>query len=72
MVANEDIRSRAKESRIKLWEVAEYLHVADSTFSRQLRRELPNDKKQHIMDAIEDIAERKAEQGGVIYADANY
>lgn len=62
MAANEDIRSRAKEAGIKLWEVAEYLRVADSTFSRQLRRELSNDKKQHIMNAIDKIVECKAER----------
>ena len=62
MAANEDIRSRAKEAGIKLWEVAEYLRVADSTFSRQLRRELPIDKKQHIMNEIDRIVECKAER----------
>lgn len=62
MAANEDIRNRAKEAGVKLWEVAEYLRVADSTFSRQLRRELPGDKKQHILNAIDRIIEYRAER----------
>ena len=61
-MANEVIRTAAKKAGVKLWEVAEYCGVVDSTFSRQMRRELPSDKQQHILDAINRIAEEKAER----------
>lgn len=60
-MANAQIRTAAKEAGVKLWEVAEYCGVTDSTFSRQMRRELPEDKQRQILQAIEHIsAEKKA------------
>ena len=60
-MANAQIRTAAKEAGVKLWEVAEYCGVTDSTFSRQMRRELPEDKQRQILKAIEQIsAEKKA------------
>ncbi|MDO4973291.1 MAG: hypothetical protein Q4E38_03670 [Eubacteriales bacterium] len=61
-MANDAIRNRAKEVGVKLWEVADFFKMADSTFSRQMRRELPYDKQQHILSAIDRISEIKAEQ----------
>ena len=53
-MANEAIREKAKESGVRLWEVAEKIGVADSTFCRQMRRELkheltPRRKERRIM-----------------------
>lgn len=61
-MANDSIRNRAKEAGVKLWEVADFFRMTDSTFSRQMRRELPEDKQQHILKAIDRISEIKAEQ----------
>ncbi len=58
-MANVEIREAAKRSGVKLWEVAEYLGVVDSTFSRHLRRELPNEKQQDILKAIQEIAAQR-------------
>lgn len=61
-MANEDIRAEAKRENVKLWEVAAFCGVAESTFCRHMRRELPGGQKAHILKAIERIAERKREQ----------
>lgn len=58
-MANEAIKTAAKSAGVKLWEIADYVGVVDSTFSRQLRREFPEDKKQRIMEAIRAIADQK-------------
>ena len=58
-MANLEIRESAKRSGVKLWEVAEYLGVVYSTFSRHLRRELPNEKQQDILKAIQEIAAQR-------------
>lgn len=49
MKANADIRERAKAKGIKLWQVAEQLHINDGNLSRKLRFELPQEEKRtHI------------------------
>lgn len=58
-MANMEIREAAKRAGVKLWEVAEYCGVVDSTFSRHMRRELPSEKRQDIMKAIQEIAARR-------------
>lgn len=57
-----EIRQEAAKNGLKLWEVAEAVGVADSTFSRKLRRELPSNQKDFILRKIQQIAERKAEK----------
>ena len=58
---NEAIREKAKESGVRLWEVAECIGIADSTFCRQMRRELPEARQQLILRAIDELAGRKGE-----------
>lgn len=61
-VANETIRKAAKQAGVKLWEVAECFGVADSTFSRQMRRELPIDKQEKALATIRAIAAQREEE----------
>ena len=49
---NIEIRYAIKESGFKHWQIADMIGVADTTFCRMLRRELPEDKKQEILTAI--------------------
>lgn len=56
---NSDIRRAAKENNVKLWEIAEAIGLAESTFSRKLRRELPSDQRDHILRVIANLAEKK-------------
>ena len=57
---NNDIRRAAAASGIHLWQIAEACGMADTTFSKLLRRELPPEKKQEILAIIDKIAS----QGG--------
>ena len=55
-IANMDIRNMALEKDVKLWKVAEKLGMADSCFSRKLRKELNDVEKAKVFEAIEEIS----------------
>ena len=55
-MANETIRQTAADKNVKLWQIAERYGVSDSNFSRKLRRELPEDEQQRIIEIINQIA----------------
>lgn len=60
-VANEAIREHARIKDVKMWQIAESLGIGDTTLCRRMRHEIPEDRKQEILDAIDRIAdERKA------------
>ena len=50
---NIEIRKSIKESGFKHWQIADMIGIADTTFCRMLRRELPEDKKQEILTAMQ-------------------
>lgn len=60
--ANKDVRLAAASAGICLWEIAEALGVTDSTFSRKLRRELPENEKEAVFRAIERMRECRAKR----------
>ena len=60
--ANADIRTAILESGRKYWEVADTLGIADSTFSKWLRKELDPVKKEMVFNAILGIAPDKAQK----------
>ncbi len=53
--ANQKIRKTAAAAGVKLWRIADRLGYADSTFSRLLRKELPEDKQAQIMQIIAEL-----------------
>ena len=54
---NLDIRKYAKDKKVNLWEVSEYLGYAHETaFSRILGHELTEDKKAEIRKIIDELA----------------
>lgn len=59
MTANNEIKSKAKEKSVCLWEIADKIGLVDSSFSRKLRKELPTAEKQEIFKIIDDIAAEK-------------
>lgn len=59
MTANKDIKTRAKEKGVFLWEVADKIGMIDTAFSRKLRHELPQAEKDRIFSIIEEIAAEK-------------
>ena len=54
---NTDIRTYAQNHGVKLYEIATKLGMQDSNFSRSLRKELSNDKKNEIFLIIDSIFE---------------
>ena len=56
---NQEIRQRAKEKGVKLWEIAEKLNINDGNFSRKLRREFSAEEKAMIFNIIDEIAKER-------------
>lgn len=55
-MCNHDIKKAASAANVKLWQIADELGIADCTFSRKLRYELPADEKQKIFDIIRELS----------------
>lgn len=53
---NQEIRSQAKENNIPLWKIADGLGITDSTFSKWLRKELPQEKKIKVLEIISNLS----------------
>lgn len=51
---NQDIRRTAAGAGVKLWQIADALGIADCSFSRKLRKELPQEEKDRIYDALKE------------------
>lgn len=56
-MANREVRVAAMDAGVKMWRVAETLGMADSSLSRKLRHELPDEEKVKILDIIERLKE---------------
>ena len=53
---NLDIRELLKENRVRQWQVADKLGIAEMTLVRKLRYELTAEEKQKIFTIIEELA----------------
>ena len=49
---NVTIRAMAKKAGVPLWRVAKELHYSESTMTRKLRCELPDDERELILGII--------------------
>lgn len=54
---NKDIKDYIKSKKVLKWMIAERLGIADSSFSRMLRYEITEDKKEEIKAIIDELAE---------------
>ena len=52
---NPEIRVAMLDAGLKHYQVAEAMNVADETFSRWLRHELPDDKQKQILAVIDQM-----------------
>lgn len=59
--SNAEVRQSIAENRLLKWEVAEKIGITDSQFSRWLRRELPPDKRERVLQAIEQLSKERGE-----------
>lgn len=55
-IFNKDIRARAENAGVYLWQIADELGMCDSGLSRAMRKELPNDLKERIFSIIDKLA----------------
>lgn len=53
---NTEIRKAIDSAGLRYWQVAEELGVADTTFTKWLRKELPDEKRSQVMEAIEKLS----------------
>lgn len=60
-MCNTEVRNTAKDSGIRLWQVADEIGMNESVLSRKLRKELPDAEKARLLDAIRRLARRKQE-----------
>lgn len=58
MKANMKIREKARNSGIRLWQIADALGMQESSFSKKLRNELPDDEQKKILEIIHELTER--------------
>ncbi len=56
MKANMKIREKARNSGVRLWQIADALGMQESLFSKKLRKELPEDEQERILSIIDDLA----------------
>ena len=55
-MCNQDIRQSATESSVRLWRIADALGITDSSFSRKIRKELPQVEKEKISSIIQKLS----------------
>ncbi|HJF52418.1 MAG TPA: hypothetical protein K8V27_05825 [Butyricicoccus pullicaecorum] len=53
---NQDIRAEVKSAGLHLWQIAEAYGLTDSSFSRKLRHELPDEEKTLIRAIITQLS----------------
>ena len=56
---NYDVKKKALENGVRLFEIAQYCNISESCFNAHMRKPLSTDEHQLFMDAIETIANRK-------------
>lgn len=56
-MSNQDIRRTAAGAGVKLWQIADALGITDSSFSRKLRKELPQEEKERIFSVIQKLSQ---------------
>lgn len=56
---NMDVREQLKKAGVRQWEVSEVLGINEAALSRKMRHELPEEEKQKIYSAIEELKQQK-------------
>lgn len=60
LAKNPDITEKAAERGVFYYEVAERMGIADTTFSRWLRKPVAEELREKILKAIDDISNKKS------------
>lgn len=59
---NADIRKASRIADVKLWQIAERLGIADTSFSRKLRKEFSPEEKERIFGIIQELEEERGDE----------
>ena len=52
---NKRVREFASKNKVRLWQIADALNVSEPTITRYLRRELPEEKQDELINVIKEI-----------------
>lgn len=55
---NDEIKKYAKSQGVKMWEIADFLEINESVFSKKFRYEFSMEEKNHVVNAIDKIKEQ--------------
>ena len=56
---NKDLRDEFRIANVRQWEVAEAIGISEMTFVKWLRRELPEEKKKLVREAIRKVIDNR-------------
>lgn len=58
-IKNQEIRNCIIKNNLRFWQIADKLNINDGNFSRLLRKELTKEKKEEILNIIEQLKEEE-------------
>jgi len=61
-MCNQDIKNEIRRAGLMLWQVADSLGIADSSFSRKLRKELTDADKERIRQIIREQLNQRGKE----------
>lgn len=64
-MANTEIRQAMKEAGLSQWQLGDLVGCSENTIQRKLRKELPEDMKQHFLEVIRNHR-KDGEHGGAV------
>lgn len=56
---NREIREAVKQTGVRMWQIAEAMHIQDSALSRKLRHELTAIEKAQVMEVISKLTKEE-------------
>lgn len=56
---NREIREAVKQTGVRMWQIAEAMHIHDSALSRKLRHELTAIEKAQVMEIISKLTKEE-------------
>jgi tagatose-1,6-bisphosphate aldolase len=59
-MTNIDLRAQMKKEGVRQWMVAEFLNYDESVFSRKMRKELSENERQQVLEAIKILSNKGA------------
>lgn len=62
-MSNLRIREAAMRKGVKMWEIADAIGITDFHFSRKLRKELPLQEQERLLNVINSIAANRKREG---------